>query len=162
MTPNVLANVLFSACQIHRQQLTLEQQRVQLKALEMQLDYRRDRLDANVSLTRDLIRALIDRRIQATESGFYAVLALYEVQNNKYTEQLGELSDAMVREKDPLDRANLDARLNKIDVELRQIQVSGRELLQNMNCMLLAIGGTALVPTTDFQRTIAIERGTPS
>src|SRR5579862_6433996 len=55
MTPNVLANVLFSACQIHRQQLTLEQQRVQLKALEMQLDYRRDRLDANVSLTRDLI-----------------------------------------------------------------------------------------------------------
>jgi hypothetical protein len=162
MTPNVLANVLFSACQIHRQQLTLEQQRVQLKALEMQIDYRHDRMTTNAALMRELIRSLIDRRIDATQSGFQAVLALYETQNNHYIEQQDKLRDAQDKSVDPLERANLHARINEIDIQLTRIQTQGRSLYHDMNCMLLAIGGTSLAPATNFQQTLAIERGTTS
>ena len=161
MIPEVLVQVLYSASQIHRQQLTLEERKVQLKALEMQIDQRNDRMNAQVALTRDLIRALIDRRIDATQAGFNRVLDLYEAQNNHYMEQQSKLEDAVVRSVDPLERANLDARINEIDLQLTRIAMGGHSLFHELNCMVLAIGGTALVPTTDFQRTLAIERRNP-
>ena len=162
MIPDALVQVLYSATQIHRQQLTLEQRRVELKALEMQIDYRTDRMEAHASLQRDLIRSLIDRRIDATTAGFNSVLKLYETQNNNYVEQQAKLIDAKINAVDPLVRANLDATFKDIAIELEKLQFSGRSLFQDMNLMLLAIGGTALVPTTGFQQTLTLERGTPS
>jgi|SRR5579862_1236980 len=160
MTPDALAQIFFSLSQIHRQEVSLEERRVQLKALEMQIDYRNDRMNAQASLTRDLIRSLIDRRIDATESGFRAVLAQCETQNNNYVELQTKLIDAKIKSVDPLERANLDASFNEIAIQLVNIQIQGRSLYHDMNCVLLAIGGTTLEPATEFQRNLSIERET--
>jgi hypothetical protein len=156
MGPEILVHILASAAHIHGKNTDLEHRKVELSALKMQIDHDYDRMDHQAALARNLISSLIDRRIDAVQSGFREVLSMYKDQADHFMAQQSNLEDAKIMVTSPLQSANYDARITDIDIQLSKIRSDARLLYDEMNRMLMLIGGSMPNLGNDFQRTLML------
>lgn len=145
MLPQLLATALHCSVQMHSGNIQMEQGRMQLRALELQLDHHNDMEDRQADLMRDLIHGLITERIEAIHTSFLNILATYAEQARGYMTQQERLVETGFKVIDPLERAHYDARLSEIDKQLNRIRADAFCLYQEMNRALLLLG-TPLPP----------------
>ena len=142
--PEPLTEILVSVCEagvhMHGNHSSTEQQRLQLRALEMQLDHTADLADMQLSLAREFIRAMVDRRIDVVQSSFVAILATYADQARHYMAQHEKYVDADIKSKDPHEKTAYGSRISEMDRKLPLIRRESYRLYQEMNTMLLLIG----------------------
>ena len=115
--------------------------------------------DAKAGVLRDLIGALVEKRVDAVRSGFSEVLAIYAEQATHFMEQQARYGDAELKSTDPLERAELRKRLGEIDIELRRIRADARRIYTQMNQITLRLGGDALSLSPDYYSTLALTDG---
>ena len=164
MVPETIAvHIITQAAQIHSRHLDLEERRIQLRALEKNLDHRLEMEDRNIemariqaALARDLIHALIDRRIEAVQDGFKAVLNIYNEQSRSYEEEKKKYKDADDMATDPLLAANYQKRISQIDREQEKIRMDSHLLYMEMNTMIIIIGGSMPSIPMINQRTLRL------
>lgn len=148
----MLMSALQTAASVANRKVDVEQGRVRLAALELQLQHREQTLGAVLSherhvlslkadLIRDMMRALIDKRIDAVQQGFLETLSIFAEQCRHYMAQQDKYIDAEIKATDPLERANIRSRLSDIDLHLTQIRADCAELYREMTKVLLLIGG---------------------
>jgi hypothetical protein len=160
----MLLHALGAAAHIHGTKAQVEHGRTKLRALQVQLanqertmaaqhSHRENMLDIQLShdremfsmksdLLRDLIKSLIDRRVDAVQHGFVQTLNMYAEQCRHYMTQQNRYADAEIKATAPLERANLRARLSEIDLHLTNIRGEAASLYREMTKVILLIGGS--------------------
>jgi hypothetical protein len=164
MVSPALTQLLISACQASVQmhnrtetsRIEIERGRMQLRSLEMQLDHDSDIAEMQASVAQSFIHALIERRIDAAQSGFNAVLAIYADQARHYMQEQAKYTDADIMVTDPLLSANYRGRLSEIDRQLDRIRTDSYLLYAAMNEMLIIIGGSMPSIPTINRRTLRL------
>lgn len=141
---------------MHSKNAEIEKGRMQLRALEMQISHRYDMAEMQASLARDLIHALIERRIEAVQSGFTALLSSYAEQARHYMQQQDQFVMASFTVTTPTANAKYLARLSKTDEELSHIRADAFLLYQEMNRVLILIGGTMPTLPPDDHNTLML------
>jgi hypothetical protein len=163
----MLMSALRTAAAVANRKVDVEQGRIRLEALELQLQHREQALGAvlshekhvlslKVDLMRDLMRALLDKRIDAVQQGFCETLSMFAEQCRHYMSQQDKYIDAEIKATDPLERANLRARLSEIDLQLSRIRVDGADLYREMTKVLLLLGGNMPPMTHQDQKALAL------
>lgn len=138
----LLVAAVHATTQMHHKHAQVEVGRLHLNALEKQLDHNAQVVGSQVTHARTLIHALIERRTEAIQSGFTAVLALYAEQARHYMQQQDKYTEASFAVTDALMSAKYRARLAEIDRQLSRIREDSHLLYQEMNTMLYLIGAT--------------------
>jgi len=166
MVPEIIfGDVLKQITQVHSRHIDLQERKVQLQALERQLDHRlamEDRriemAEVQAALARDVIKSLIDKRVDATRSGFESILLIYAEQLRHYQLQHEKYVDAEIAATTPYQADKCkDARF-EIDKQMRNIRKEARLLYREMNKTLIAIGGAASFHIQrDIQTTLMLE-----
>lgn len=163
----VLMHALSAAAHINGNKAQVEHGKTQLRALELQLSHQERTLDKQLSheeamfamkadLTRDLIKALIDRRVDAVRHGFTETLAMYADQCRHYMAQQDRYADAEIKATDPLERANLRTRLSDIDLHLSSIRSDAEALYREMTKVILLIGGSMPTMSAEHQQALGM------
>jgi hypothetical protein len=167
------AQMLMSAFQaltsITGMETGVEHRRLKLRALEAQLAHRertmetqlshdREMFDLKADLVRDLIKALIDGRIDAVRKGFTEALAVFSEQCRHYMAQHERYAEAEIKATDPLERASIQSRMSDIDLQLSDIRSEAGNLYREMTKVILLIGGTMPVMSHEDQRALAVTK----
>ncbi|MDI7774683.1 hypothetical protein [Asticcacaulis sp. EMRT-3] len=155
----MLMAALSMAAQVATQKIGADVNRQEMAFAVEQLAHERGLFDTKAGIMRDLIGALVEKRIDAVKSGFDAVLSLYAEQARHFMEQQRSYADAELATTDPLMSARLRKRLGETDIELRSIRSSARQLYGQMNEIILRLGGEALTISPDFAMTLSLPRG---
>lgn len=134
----------------------VEHGKTKLRGLEAQLTLQKEIFEMKADLMRNLIHALIDRRIDAVRQGFLETLATYAEQCRHYMAQQDKYADAEIKVTAPLERANIRARLSEIDIHLTNIRSEAAALYREMNRVILLIGGSMPTMSGDDQHALAI------
>lgn len=149
----MLMSALRTAADVAHRRVDLESGRIQLEAVKLNLQHNERTLDATLAhqqhvlsvraeMARDLVRALIDKRVDAVRQGFVDVLSLLAEQCRHYMAQQDRYFDTEIKASDPLERAQIRARLADIDLRLAQIRADAADLYREMARSLLVIGGS--------------------
>ena len=148
----MLMSVLQAASQMRNTAAEVEHGRIKLQKLQLEqmheaevlgteLDHKRKMFAMKADLVRDLISALIEQRVDAVRQSFEQVLTIYADQCKHYLSQQERYSDAEIKTTDPLERANLRARLTEIDLNLGNIRADAAALYRQMTKVIIMIGG---------------------
>jgi len=158
MNPSLLpTNILLSAFSAIIGSMTeVEQSRIKLRTLEVQLAHNQEMYVIKTDFLRDLIHSLVDRRVDAVERGFRETLALYAEQARHYREQQDKYADAEINATTPGNVASLRDRRTEIDLQLRAIQSDAAALYQEMTKAILIIGGTMPIISIADQQALAL------
>ncbi len=144
-----LIHALSMAAQVAGQRLNAESNRHQMQAsLAM--------FEAKAGIMRDLVGALIEKRVDAVHSGFSEVMALYAEQARAFLEEKRKLVDAELLVTDPLQSARIRKRLGEADIELREIRADAARLYAQMNEVILQLGGGAMALAPDYYNALDI------
>ncbi len=137
----LLTHAIGHLAQNSRDRHAVELGKVKLQALAMQLSAQRDMMDTQAELFRNLIHAMIERRVDAVREGFALTMGLYADQARHYMSQQERITDAQIQSKDPIERAGYHARASEIDMQLRRIRTDAAKLYKEMTRAILIIGG---------------------
>jgi len=147
-----------TAAQVEQGRIKLRALRLQLshdaETLEMQLSHQRDMFAMKADLMRDLIKALIEHRVDAVCKACEETLKMYAEQSRHYMAQQDRYADAEIKATEPLERANLRVRLNETDLQLTNIRSDGGTLQREMARVILLLGGTMPTLSNDDQRAL--------
>lgn len=161
-TQHLIVQALQHASALAGDQLRMAHARTQLQAVEAQLVFQarasetaaqRERarffheealLDSQIGFARELVRALIDRRVDVVQKTCDSILAVYAEQARSYVQQQARVEERHLDTADPLVRASCRARLVEIDTQLGKIRTDCRLLFREMVQALEAVGGRAL------------------
>lgn len=121
-----------------------------------QLEAQAALFDAKAGVLKELIGALVEKRVDAVKTGFSEVLGIYAEQARHFMEQQARYGDAELRSTDPLERADLRKRLGEIDIELRRIRGDARRLYIRMTQITLHLGGEALTLSPEYAGALAL------
>jgi F0F1-type ATP synthase delta subunit len=160
-------SALKAAASVANRKVDVEHGRLRLQELELQLEHRERTLDAVLShekhalslktdLMRELLKALVEQRVDAVRQGFLDTLAQYADQCRHYMAQQERYADAEIKSTDPLERANLRARLSEIDLQLTSIRADCSALYREMTKVILLIGGNMPPMSTEDQRALSL------
>lgn len=103
-----------------------------------------------------VVDALITRRVDTVREGFVQILSEYAAQARHYMSQQTRFVDAHLMTSDPLRRAEINKRINDVDVELRQIRVEAQRLYNRMTEVILMIGGTGMTIDEPMSRPLLL------
>ena len=134
----------------------VEKGRTQLRALDVQLSHNREIFPMQANLMRDMIHALIDRRVDAVRQGFVETLSIYAEQCRHYMALQDRYTDAEIKATSPLERASFGEKLSEIKLELANIRRDAAKLYREMNRAILLIGGTMPVMAPENQQALAL------
>jgi hypothetical protein len=112
--------------------------------------------EAKASVLRELIHALVEKRVDAVKDGFNEVLGMYAEQARHFMSQQARYADAELEVTDPLQRADLRKRLSEIDIELRSIRADARRIYTQMTQVMLRLGSGALSVSPEYCNTLAL------
>ena len=166
----MLMHALGAAAHMAGTQAQVEHGRTRLRALETELSHRERTLETQLyheetmlqlkaGLMRDLIKALIEQRVDAVCMGFKETLAMYAEQSRHYMAQQERYADAEIKAVEPLERANLRARLSEIDLHLSSIRSDATALYREMTKVILLIGGTMPGMSNEDQKALGAMSG---
>jgi uncharacterized protein YPO0396 len=133
--------MLSAATHMATQHTEVETSRHQLHATAARFEHERGLSETKSAVMRDLISALIEKRVAAVKDGFSEVLGMYAEQARHYMSQQRQYTDAMLEKSDPLARAEYQKRLNDTDIELRRIRSDARQIYVQMTEIVLLLGG---------------------
>ncbi len=145
----IVVHALSMAAQVAGHRAGVESNRQQLEATTALFE-------AKAGVLKELIGALVERRVDAVKGGFSDVLGLYAEQARHFMEQQARYGDAELTATDPLVRADLRKRLGEIDIELRRIRSDARRLYRQMTDIVLRLGGDALSLSPDYLSTLTL------
>lgn len=146
-----LIHALSMAAQVAGQKLVAENNRQQMQmALAM--------FETRAGLMRDLVGALVERRVEAVRSAFSEVMAMYVEQARGFLEEKRKLTDAELATTDPLQSARWRKRMGEVDIELREIRADAARLYAQMNEVILQLGGGALSLAPDYYSALDISQ----
>jgi hypothetical protein len=134
----------------------VEQSRIKLRALEVQLAHNQEMYAIKADFMRDLVHSLIDRRVDAVERGFRETISLYAEQSRHYMAQQDKYADAEINATSPAKVASIKERRNEIDNALRAIRSDAAALYHEMTRAILIIGGSMPAIPTEDQRALAL------
>jgi hypothetical protein len=137
----LLVAALQSSAQMYGHNARMQEGRMQLRALELQLDHRVEMAHIEAGLTREFIHALINCRLDAIQSAFAAILPIYAERVTRYMDQQDTCTDAVRQATDSSARAECRARLTEIDTQLNAASEDLRLIYSEMHRMILLIGG---------------------
>ena len=144
-----LIQALSMAAQVAGQKVMAESNRQQMKmALAM--------FETKAGVMRDLVGALVEKRVDAVRSGFSEVMAMYVEQAHGFLDEKRKLIDAELTATDALQSARLRKRMGEIDIALREIRADAARLYAQMNEVILQLGGGALSLAPEFYNTLDI------
>jgi hypothetical protein len=163
----MLMHALGAAAHIAGTKAQVEHGRTKLRALEQELAHRERTLETQLyheetmfqlkaGLMRDLIKALIEQRVDAVTQGFKDTLGIYAEQSRHYMAQQERYADAEIKATEPLERANLRTRLSDIDLHLSSIRSDAMALYREMTKVILLIGGTMPSMSNQDQQALAL------
>lgn len=93
------------------------------------------------STLKDMVDALISRRIELVAEQCHDILAFYEKQQQAYLQEKDKYTDKMLDCSDPLKRSELMSRANEVDTRLAELRIDARKLFELMGILLINIGG---------------------
>ena len=138
-----------SAAQVEHGRTKLRQQQLEQmheeNVLNAELQHAQTMFGLKANLMRDLVDALVVQRVDAVQQSFEQVLTLYADQCHHYLSQQERYADAEIKATDPLEKANLRARLTEIDLNLGNIRTDAAALYREMTKVILMIGGGILL-----------------
>ena len=145
----------------------VEHGRTRLRALETELAHRERTMETQLyheetmfelkaGLMRDLIKALVEKRVDAVCMGFKEALGMYAEQSRHYMAQQDRYADAEIKATDPGEFARLKTRLSDIDIHLNSIRSDALALYREMNKVILLIGGTMPGMSSDDKRALGL------
>lgn len=148
----MLMSALQAATQMRNSAAQVEHGRTKLRQLALENSHEEDVLRTKLAhkqtmfglkadLMRDLVNALIEQRVDAVRQSFVEVLTIYANQCNHYMAQQERYADAEIKAVEPLERANLRARLTEVDLHLTSIREDAGALYREMTKVILLIGG---------------------
>jgi hypothetical protein len=111
-------------------------------------------LELRASLVRNIIDALVHRRVDALKSGFELVLSAYAAQAQHYFDQQRHFIDVQMKVKDPIESARCHARLSDIDIQLARIRSESLRLFREMSKTLVLLGGVPLSVSQSGQKVV--------
>lgn len=129
------------------------------KALETRLAHEKDIFEIKTGLVRNLIHALIEKRVDAVQQGFRDTLAMYADQARHYMAQQDKYAEAEIKAATPLERAGYRTRLSEVDLHLTNIRSDAAALYREMMRVILIIGGTMPPMSSDDQKALAVMKG---
>jgi len=129
------------------------------KALETRLTHEKDVFEIKTGLVRDLIHALIERRVDVVQQGFRETLTMYAEQARHYMSQQDKYADAEIKAATPLERASIRTRLSEIDLHLTNIRAEASALYREMMRVILIIGGSMPPMSSEDQKALAVVKG---
>ncbi len=121
-----------------------------------QLHHDRQMFGMKAELVRDLVRAVVEKRVDAVRQGFTDTLGMYAEQCRHYMAQQDRYADAEIKTTDPLERANLRARLSETDLHLSSLRSDAAALYREMMKAILLIGGSSATMSSEHQRALAL------
>jgi hypothetical protein len=153
----VLGHVLNHAGNRMQAQLALKKMdhEAQLAAMSgtlamRRMDHAQEMFDLRANLVRDVLKALVESRVDAVKSGFETIMKEFGKQADRYLAQQDHFANAQITMNDPLEAARCHARLSEIDSQLSKIRTDCQKLFREMNRTLLAIGGGPIpIPVAD-------------
>jgi hypothetical protein len=160
MVPELFMHVAAHAVQIHSRQTDLKQREVDLRALEAQLNHQANRDDLQAEIARKLIDSLMSansERVTIVQAAFREVLGVLKTQADHYMAQQSKLEDAKIESRDLVQRIQYDARILEIDEQLADIRSKALSLFNDMNKVLLQIGGNTPPLSGDFQHVLRLQ-----
>jgi len=144
-----LIHALSMAAQVAGQKLAADTNRQQMQmALAM--------FGARADMMRDLVGALIERRVEVVHSGFSEVMAMYAEQARGFLDEKRKLVDAELNSVNALQSARWRKRMGEVDIELREIRADAARLYTQMNEVILQLGGGALAMSPDYYAALDI------
>lgn len=152
----LVMGVLSAAAHMANKHTEIETGRHELHATAARLEHERGIFEAKSGVMRDLIEALVEKRVAAVNDGFGEVLALYAEQARHYMAQQRQYTDAMLEKSDPLARAEYQKRLNDTDIELRRIRSDARRIYTQMTEVILLLGGGGLDLGEDMKLALGV------
>jgi hypothetical protein len=153
----------------------VDRDRVKLQALEARLRYdahaasvgaelARDRMaheatvrQIDADLARDALKAIVERRVEAVQSGFAAILGTYADQARHYMDQQARFAEAHIMATDPIQRASYHARLSEIDTQLTRIRADALLLFRDMTKVVILLGGSMVGLSQDRRALLCLE-----
>ena len=144
-----LIHALSMAAQVAGQKLTAENNRQQMQMAVAMFETKAD-------IMRDLLGALVERRVEAVKSGFSEVLALYADQARGYLEEKRKITEAEIATTDAMQSARWRKRLGEVDIELREIRADAARLYNQMTEIVLKLGGDALTLSPDYYAALSL------
>ena len=112
--------------------------------------------EAKADVLKELIGAVVEKRVDAVRSGFSEVLGLYAEQARHFMDQQARYGDAELKSADPLERADIHKRLGEIDIELRRIRADARSIYSQMTSIIHQLDGGALALSPDYSATLSL------
>jgi len=163
----MLVDALRAAAHMAGTRAEVEHGRTRLRALETELAHRERTMETQLyheetmfelkaGLMRDLIKALVEKRVDAVCMGFKETLGMYAEQSRHYMAQQDRYADAEIKATDPGEFARLKTRLSDIDIHLTSIRSDALALYREMNKVILLIGGTMPGMSSDDKRALGL------
>lgn len=98
-------------------------------------------LELQAGALEHLVDALVNRRVDAVQQGFLAILGDYAEQARHFMAQQQRYADAEITSADPLARVELRNRIHDLDRQLASIRIDAKLLYERMTDVITAIGG---------------------
>ena len=152
----MLMHALSMAAQVAGMQFGAETNRREMEMSMHRLEQERGLFETKAEILRDLVGALIEKRLDAVKSGFTEVLSLYAEQARHYMAQQSKISDAELTTSDALQSARFRKRMGEIDIELRSIRIAAAQIYSQMNEVIMRLGGDALNLSPDYCAALAL------
>ena len=152
----MLVHALSMAAQVAGQRIGAQTHAQEMEVSMHRLEQERGLFETKAGILRDLVGALIEKRIEAVKGGFTEVLSLYADQANHYMAQQSKISDAELLTSDPLQSARFRKRMGEIDIELRSIRTAAAQIYSQMNEVVMRLGGDALNLSPDYCSALAL------
>jgi hypothetical protein len=154
-TTQLFIHAIRAAVHIAGGRAQVEHGKTKLNALEMQLAHDEKAIEEHhlhekemfalkANLVRDLVKALIERRIDAVVQGFSQTRSMYAEQSRHFMAQQERFAEAKIKATGLQERADYHARLVEIDVQLESIRADAALLDREMAKALLLIGGGSM------------------
>ena len=100
--------------------------------------------EVQAGAARDLVQAVVSRRIDAVQAQCQQVLQLYADQARSYIDEKKAYADKILDTRDVIKRLELAKRVNDIDTQLREIRADAKLLYDRMCEVILKLGGQGL------------------
>ena len=152
----LLTTVLGHAAQIAGLRANVETSRQQMELSAARLEQERGMFDAKAGVLKELIGALVERRVEAVRTGFIEVLGIYVEQAQHFMGEQKELRQAALATDDLIRRSEIQTRISEIDIELRTIRSGARRLYNQMTEVVMRLGGDALALSPDYYGSLAL------
>ncbi|MFG6464157.1 hypothetical protein ACG04Q_21490 [Roseateles sp. DXS20W] len=92
-------------------------------------------------VVRDLIEAIVVRRVDAVEHQCTEVLKQYADQAQHYLDQQRRFGERLLESRDPIERLELSSRLTEVDTKLGEIRADAKLIYERMCQAIAYLGG---------------------